>query len=106
MSKEETRAPRQGEDLDPFRLQVWISKTVSGIPDDSTMAITQFPGGHSNLTYLITASGKEMVLRRPPFGSKVKTAHDMAREWRVLSALAPIYPKAPRPIAFCEDEHV
>jgi aminoglycoside phosphotransferase (APT) family kinase protein len=46
------------------------------------------------------------VLRRPPFGTKVKTAHDMGREFRVLSALAPVYPKAPTPFRYCDDEGV
>jgi aminoglycoside phosphotransferase (APT) family kinase protein len=48
-------------------------------------------------------NGREAVLRRPPIGSKVKSAHDMGREFLVLSRLAPLYPKAPRVIAFCED---
>jgi aminoglycoside phosphotransferase (APT) family kinase protein len=46
------------------------------------------------------------VLRRPPFGNKVKTAHDMGREARILSAISPLYPKAPKPIAVCEDESI
>jgi aminoglycoside phosphotransferase (APT) family kinase protein len=74
------------------------------------IAIRQFPGGHSNLTYLVTLGGSEgddeVVLRRPPFGSKVKSAHDMGREHRVLEKLAPVYPKAPRPLAYCDDESV
>src|SRR5262249_51307337 len=62
--------------------------------------------GHSNLTYLVTAPGRELVLRRPPFGSTVRTAHDMGREFRVLSALGPVFARAPRVVAFCEDEAV
>lgn len=46
------------------------------------------------------------MLRRPPFGSKVKSAHDMGREYRVLSKLHAVYPEAPEPLAFCEDESV
>jgi aminoglycoside phosphotransferase (APT) family kinase protein len=68
--------------------------------------VLQFPGGHSNLTYLVRRAGEQYVLRRPPFGSKVKSAHDMGREHTVLSALAPVYAKAPRPIALCRDEAV
>ncbi len=64
----------------------------------------QFPKGHSNLTYLIKAGGREAVLRRPPFGVKVKSAHDMKREYDILSALQGVYGRAPRPIAFCDDE--
>ena len=49
---------------------------------------------------------REMVLRRPPFGAAIKSAHDMGREHRILSALAPVYAKAPRPLALCEDASV
>jgi aminoglycoside phosphotransferase (APT) family kinase protein len=51
-------------------------------------------------------SVRQVVLRRPPFGSRVKSAHDMGREVRVLSHLSPVYPRAPRPLAFCEDESI
>jgi aminoglycoside phosphotransferase (APT) family kinase protein len=68
--------------------------------------IRQFPGGHSNLTYLVKAGTHEWVLRRPPFGSKVKSAHDMGREYRVLSKLHEVFPKAPESLLFCEDESV
>ncbi|GAC1539596.1 MAG: phosphotransferase family protein [Myxococcales bacterium] len=66
----------------------------------------QFRKGHSNLTYLVRTAGAEAVLRRAPFGAKVKTAHDMGREFAILSALQGAYARAPRPIAFCEDESV
>jgi aminoglycoside phosphotransferase (APT) family kinase protein len=66
--------------------------------------VEQFPGGHSNLTYLVHVDGREAVLRRPPYGSKVKSAHDMGREFTVLSRLGGVYGRAPRVIAFCEDE--
>jgi aminoglycoside phosphotransferase (APT) family kinase protein len=62
--------------------------------------VEQFPGGHSNLTYLVRAGDREYVLRRPPFGSKVKSAHDMGREVAVLSKLAPVYARAPRVFAY------
>jgi aminoglycoside phosphotransferase (APT) family kinase protein len=66
----------------------------------------QFPSGHSNLTYLVRLGNREMVLRRPPFGSKVKTAHDMGREYRVLSKLHSAYPEAPRVLLFCDDDSI
>jgi aminoglycoside phosphotransferase (APT) family kinase protein len=68
--------------------------------------IRQFPAGSSNLTYLITIGANELVLRRPPFGNTVKSAHDMCREFDVLSKLSNVYPPAPKPILFCEDESV
>jgi aminoglycoside phosphotransferase (APT) family kinase protein len=70
------------------------------------LSAKQFPSGHSNLTYLVHLGNREMVLRRPPFGSKVKTAHDMSREYRVLSKLHSAYPEAPRVLLFCEDESI
>ena len=73
---------------------------------DAEIAVSQFPGGHSNLTYLVSIGGRELVLRRPPFGSKVKSAHDMHREFHVLSHLSPVYPRAPRPIHECTDESI
>jgi aminoglycoside phosphotransferase (APT) family kinase protein len=54
----------------------------------------------------VRAGGHEYVLRRPPFGSKVKSAHDMGREYRVLSRLHAVFPKAPEPIAYAEDESI
>src|SRR5204862_5232753 len=63
------------------------------------VTIEQFPGGHSNLTYLVRQADREYVLRRPPFGSKVKSAHDMGREVTVLSKLAPVYARAPKVFA-------
>jgi aminoglycoside phosphotransferase (APT) family kinase protein len=63
-------------------------------------------GGRSNLTYLVRGGGHEWVLRRPPLGHVLPTAHDMAREYRVLSALATTSVPAPRPIALCEDASV
>lgn len=99
----EPRAPRAGEELDTAALGAWLDATLGG---HAGIEVLQFPGGHSNLTYLVRRGGAEYVLRRPPFGSKVKSAHDMGREHTVLSALAPVYPLAPRPIALCRDEAV
>lgn len=99
------RPPRAGEELDAEPLAAYLAAhlpDVAGRP----IAIAQFPGGHSNLTYLVTIGERELVLRRPPVGSKVKSAHDMGREVRVLSRLAPAWPPAPRPVLHCEDESV
>src|SRR5439155_26326836 len=70
------------------------------------LSVEQFPHGHSNLTYLLRRGPSEWVLRRPPFGNQVKTAHDMGREYRVLSKLCTVFPAAPRPYLYCEDESV
>ena len=93
-----TAPPRPGEELDVARLQAWLGQ--------GPVTCGQFPAGHSNLTYLISVAGKEYVLRRPPFGTRVKSAHDMGREYRVLSKLHLVYPPAPRPTVYCEDHAV
>ncbi len=98
------RAVRDGEALDAHSLFPYLREQL-GKPD-AVIELEQFPGGHSNLTYLVRIDGEDFVLRRPPFGSKVKTAHDMSREYRMLSKLAPHYPRAPAPLLMCEDESV
>ena len=93
-----TAPPRTGEELDVGRLEAWLGQ--------GAVTSEQFPAGHSNLTYLIGVGGREYVLRRPPFGTQVKSAHDMGREYRVLSKLHAVYPPAPRPTAYCDDPAV
>jgi len=68
--------------------------------------VKQFPGGYSNLTYLIKTPQQEYVLRKPPRGAKIKSAHDMHREFNVLSLLKPLYKKMPDPTIYCEDESI
>jgi aminoglycoside phosphotransferase (APT) family kinase protein len=98
-----TRPPRPGEEIDAGPLQEWLAAQVLDLDGCSELVIEQFPGGHSNLTYLVRCGERELVLRRPPFGSRVKTAHDMGREYRILSRLWTVYPKAPRAFAGCDD---
>lgn len=97
-------AVRPGEELDLARLEPFLLEKFPG--SAGPLAVEQFPSGHSNLTYLVRLGEREMVLRRPPFGSKVKSAHDMGREYRVLSKLHPAYPPAPEVLLYCEDESV
>lgn len=98
------RAVRAGEELDRERLRAFLREHF---PDaKGELAVEQFPLGHSNLTYLLRLGEREMVLRRPPFGSKVKSAHDMGREYRVLSHLHEVYPPAPKTFRYCEDDSV
>jgi aminoglycoside phosphotransferase (APT) family kinase protein len=73
---------------------------------DGPLEIVQFAGGHANLTYLLRFGAQEYVLRRPPSGPLAVGAYDMAREFRSLSALWPVYPPACRPFLFCDDVSV
>ncbi|MBI2433158.1 MAG: phosphotransferase family protein, partial [Candidatus Hydrogenedentes bacterium] len=93
-------AIRPGEELDTARLEAYLESQIPGA--HGPLVIEQFPSGFSNLTYLLRLGARELVLRRPPFGSKVKSAHDMGREFRVLSALHGHYP-APKPLLLCDD---
>ncbi len=101
---QETARPRPGEELDPVRVRDFLAQALpefSGQPE-----IRQFPGGASNLTYLIRIGDQELVLRRPPFGTKARSAHDMGREYQVLSRLHSVFRYSPRPLALCEDPRV
>lgn len=94
---------RPGEEPDLSRLEPYLREHF---PDaNGPLVLKQFPSGHSNLTYSVTLGDRAMVLRRPPFGSKVKSAHDMGREFRVLSKLHAVYP-APEALLYCNDESV
>ena len=94
---------REGEELDAGRIGAYLERTL-GLR--GKVAVRQFPGGYSNLTYLVTAGHRELVLRRPPFGTKAASAHDMGREYRILKALKPVYAYVPEALAFCEDPEV
>ncbi|MEW6732893.1 MAG: phosphotransferase family protein [Acidobacteriota bacterium] len=101
---DQPRAVREGEELDEAKLIAYLQEKL---PEPiGPLTIEQFPSGHSNLTYLLRIGAKEYVLRRPPFGAKIKTAHDMGREFRILSHLIKVYEKVPRPLLYCEDEAV
>src|SRR5262249_48117120 len=95
---------RAGEEIDVRALGAYLRGKVEGAENGVT--VEQFPGGHSNLTYLVRAGGREYVLRRPPVGPVAPKAHDMAREFRVLEAVHPVFPAAPRVHALCEDPAV
>jgi aminoglycoside phosphotransferase (APT) family kinase protein len=95
---------RLGEELDLVRLEPYLRRHF---PDDAgPLQVLQYPSGHSNLTYSLSLGARELVLRRPPFGSKVKSAHDMSREFRVLSKLHSVYAPAPEVLLYCDDESI
>ena len=95
---------RKGEEIDLARLNDYIKSTAPEI--GKALSQHQFPGGFSNLTYLLTTDAGEFILRRPPFGAAIKSAHDMGREFKVLSLLRNHYPKVPKPFLHCDDVEV
>src|SRR6056297_2619667 len=95
---------REGEELDQEAVEKFLKQSIDGL--SGSLEIKQFPSGFSNLTYLIRVGDREMVLRRPPFGRKAKSAHDMGREYRILKALYPVFPYCPKPLAYTEDESI
>ncbi|MBY0433590.1 MAG: phosphotransferase family protein, partial [Cyclobacteriaceae bacterium] len=95
---------RKGEELDLVKLNEYIQNSAPDL--GKVVHQHQFAGGYSNLTYLLTSDKGDFILRRPPFGAAIKSAHDMGREFKVLSLLRQYYPKVPRPYVHCEDSAV
>ena len=95
---------RPGEELNTTALEGYLR---AQFPDlTGAFAVAQFPSGFSNLTYFVQLGEREMVLRRPPFGAVPKSGHDMQREFRVLTGLARVHAKAPRPLLYCADDTI
>ncbi|GAA3156523.1 phosphotransferase family protein [Planomonospora alba] len=90
--------------IDRARLVAWMAAHVPDAGEPTEIALIS--GGRSNLTYRIETPGRRLVLRRPPLGHVLPTAHDMRREWRVISALARTPVPVPEPVALCADEDV
>ena len=98
---------RPGEQLNWPAIEAWLRKALPADLDlDGPLEVQQFPNGSANLTYLIRFGSTELVLRRPPFGTLAPGAHDMAREYKVLSRLWRVFDKAPRAYALCQDHEV
>ena len=95
---------REDEVLDNNSLTNYLSNFLD--IDKSSFELLQFPSGFSNLTYLIRSNNKEYILRKPPIGAKIKSGHDMSREYKVLSALDKNYTKSPTPIHYCDDVNI
>lgn len=92
-----------GLDLDA--LARWLGPHL-GVDDAAVLEAELIAGGRSNLTYLLRSGDRRWVLRRPPLGRRLATAHSMAREERVLTGLAQTDIPAPRVVASCKDEAV
>lgn len=100
---------RHGESLDHQALAAYLAEHLPPDRDGATgktLEIAQFPSGYSNLTYALQWGSQALVLRRPPFGANIQSAHDMGREYRVLSGLRRVTAKVPRPLLYCEDTAV
>lgn len=95
---------REGEELDVAAVDQYLKQHIAGL--NGTPEITQFPGGASNLTYQVSYPGRDLILRRPPFGNIPKSAHDMLREAGIMAALKPVFPYVPDILVQCSDRSV
>jgi len=95
---------RDGEQLPSAPLLAWLNENIGDLEGD--MSLTQYSGGASNWTYCLSFNNKELILRRPPAGTKAKGAHDMGREYRLQSALKPVFDKVPTMLGYTNDESV
>jgi aminoglycoside phosphotransferase (APT) family kinase protein len=110
--RSEARAVREEDAFDVAAVDAWLRGAVdasagaggtaplpAGLPE-----VRQFAGGASNLTYLLRYPARDLILRRPPAGTKASSAHDMAREYRIQAALKPVFPYVPGMVALCTDD--
>ena len=102
----DTASVREGEGLNLEALTDYLTGKLEGVGDGVGVRLEQFPGGHSNLTYLLKAGEHEWVLRRAPLGPVAHRAHDMAREYRILKEVHPRFRAAPEVYHLCEDAGV
>ena len=100
----DTTPIRPGEELNEENLREFLHEKLGA--KSREIVIEQFPAGSSNLTYCVKIGAKQYVLRRPPFGNQVKSAHDMKREFDVLSRLCKVYKPAPKPLIYCADLNI
>jgi aminoglycoside phosphotransferase (APT) family kinase protein len=105
VATKDSAAVRAGEELDLTSLAAYLRAHLPHT-ESTTLEIEQFPGGHSNLTYLIRCGASEFVLRRPPVGPVAPTAHDMPREYKLLALINPHFQLAPQPVLLCQDVSV
>lgn len=99
---DQAQSVRSGENIDKLEFLSFLNEKLDDHKGE--IEILQFPGGYSNLTYLIKKGEAEFVLRKPPRGANIKSAHDMGREFKVLNLLKPIYKKIPEPLFIYEND--
>jgi aminoglycoside phosphotransferase (APT) family kinase protein len=95
---------RHGEELPVAKIGDWLR--AQGVVLEGEPQVTQFSGGASNWTYRLQYANRDLILRRPPAGTKAKGAHDMGREYTVQSALKTVFPYVPTMVGLCKDESV
>lgn len=95
---------RKGEEIDIAAIDAVLKREVEGLSGDPK--VTQYSSGASNLTYAVDYPGRRLVLRRPPFGTKPKSGHDMHREYRVMTALKPVFPAVPPTLYYTDDQSI
>lgn len=101
----DARTVRDEDTFDLEELAHWLEEQV-GVGLGGKPEVRQFSGGASNLTYLLRYPHRDLIMRRPPAGHKSGGAHDMSREYRIQTALRPVFDYAPRTVALCEDVSV
>jgi aminoglycoside phosphotransferase (APT) family kinase protein len=101
---DQPRSVRSEDALDVAAVDAFLKARLPELIGLPTLA--QFPGGASNLTYMLSYPGRDLILRRPPAGHKAKSAHDVLREAKIMAALKPVYPYVPEIVALGEDQTV
>ena len=101
---DQPRDLREEDRFDIDAVDEWLKSHVDGL--EGHPELTQFSKGASNLTYRLRYANRDLILRRPPPGTKAKSAHNMVREHDVQKALKPVYPKVPEMVALCTDESI
>lgn len=96
---------RARESIDWEKLESYLRKSINELPSGK-LEVEKFSEGYSNLTYLLKIGDWEAVLRRPPLGKVPPKAHDMAREFKMLEKVNPVFSLAPKPFVFCEDPKI
>lgn len=99
--------PRPLREEDAFDLEAvdrWLKGRIEGL--EGRPEVAQFSKGASNLTYSLSYANKNLILRRPPSGTKARSAHNMVREHDIQRALKPVFPYVPEMLALCTDEAV
>ncbi len=96
-------AVREEDRFDIAKMHAWLRPFIN---EDQLPDVEQFRSGASNLTYLLSYPGRNLVLRKPPVGTKAASAHDMKREFLIQSRLQSVYPLVPNMIALCDDQSI